>query len=460
MSPTCPIDRYTISDLSELIYQQEPSLKVEDIAQFLATEVNNGYDKVPPEQKDEFTAKGSISAFEVYNFWLQDRGASPIGKALLKLFSDGNHYSDVPPPHPVAIKSVHDADTVRATEEEDSTCNIKIATYNLRTSGIDAPEIGNYKQFFLQILKHGIEIDERLLKILGILRSGGARASFLRANPLLRNTVDEVGQILEDLEKKGAWVNSKLVENIIQVYAHLVDNVQLPEYAQLAVTEAIGESIVYTGKIATFILQDFKKWVEDNGAHFLGVESMIRWTSSDTPKALCGTWQPYDRYGRRLSSFLVTNPTLMLRYIREELPRLVDDSPELKGLYNEYAKKMNRLTTWLRNFDNERAQGLGIFFSTIFSPDELLYNPDAMAKAAEEVVKAAGATYSSDVQIMQIITGSVYNYMKYRNQDSEAYKLAGQSAYDSKFGFWKEPTFRILFEIHSKDPRYSPPDCM
>ncbi|HPQ80180.1 MAG TPA: hypothetical protein PLZ86_00435 [bacterium] len=449
MSKTiCPVDRHNIKDLAKLLELSNasggpsPKLAKEDIAEVLSRSVNLPGDKLSKEHKRSFSAENSVSAFEAFSFIKklmvtgQISGASTyaqIGRGLDRIFFGGELLSKLPGGHPIVISKCHDADTCTFMEEQPATCNAGPSTVSVRISGIDAPEVGYYS--------------ERLAD-----STRGKGSPYAKAPSFL--------------EPISGWINSKLVSNVDAIHVALSKGLWNPKQITYKEREAINNiiaaTIEYTGKMATVPRSDLLSWESDQmiagAAHLM--ESQVRWTSADTPKVLCGTWQPFDIYGRRIASFLQRDESRLDRYMRTRLSTVMAAAaPALRADYN---KRVARFVATIEKSRNGKLKEAvkGIVENI---PDAgKIYSKDNCAKMADifsSVVKKFGGQGADDDQLMQVVIGSVYPYLKYRNQRGDLYEEGGKLAREQGLGLWKETTFRTLWEVNAKKSRYSPPDC-
>jgi len=413
----CPLDRYSIEKLAPKLEAFMPHTKVSTIAELLRTQVNLTIDKVPRSLKDRFTPEDSISAFEAfaYSQKIITEGAFGDGSISSQLahglitfyFGFGDPLRSIPPAHKIAIKHCHDGDTCTIVETQDLSCQISEVETSVRISGIDAPELGVYY---------------------------------------------------------GPWTNQKLMDNVDKLRAEWLGDTTLPKSVVEAANKLIALRINYTGQLASLLRNELHTWNETSEFQRLLEESQIKWmwdgSGDKTPAALCGMWQPYDRYGRRLGSFYQAFSTFLSMYLQTRLSQLMATEGVKK--YEEYKKKAEPLLYKLKKMGNSKVRSLvGKLENTapdprvIFSPVEC----DYIEKEYRKFIKDHGDHYEIDDQIMQIITGTVYAYEKYRNQDGDVYQMANDIARLKGFGLWTEPTFATLYIINERDVRYHPPQC-
>jgi hypothetical protein len=319
-------------------------------------------------------------------------------------------------PHSILFKTCHDGDTCKVIEMQAQDCRIGQSVVSVRVSGIDAPEVGPYY----------------------IRNSDGVDVP----NPH----------------------SPKLVENTDKLRREWLGATQLSEEDLKLVNRFIGMHIDYTGRIAGLIRNDLNTWNQSGNVWRLLEESQIEWVwdgkGEKTPATLCGTWQPFDVYGRRLGSFYQVYPSYLGIYIHERLPVLM--ATEGREKYEAYLEKVGWLIKKLKMISNPKVQLLVQTLGEGFPDPQALFSVEqcgAMSNEYQAFVGANGEHYMTDDQVLQIITGSVYGYEKYRNQDGDVYQAANDIARSHGFGFWSEPTFRTIYEINERDPRYHPPHC-
>jgi len=130
--------------------------------------------------------------------------------------------------------------------------------------------------------------------------------------------------------------------------------------------------------------------------------------------------------------------------------------------YKEYLEKTKPVIEILRNVESEKVASFLNLFEAGEEDPRLIYSQGACELLAQEFalfVAQRDPLYARDDQLMQIITGNVYAYDKYRNQNGDVYEEAGDYAREQGIGLWKESTFRTLYDINEADPRYHPPHC-
>jgi len=430
-SAVCPLDRYFFEDLASRVEPFVPEMDGPSIINFFQNEVNlptcgpdvpqddPRCDKVPNSYPPGFTPENSVSGFEAFSYsrdlYLNGGLASQTNQAgiangLVVAFLGGDAtFHTIPPLHYIVFKTCHDGDTCTIKEMQDVSCRLSVVETSVRISGIDAPEV---------------EI------------GGGS-----------------------------GFVNTKLVDNVNKLLLEWLQTKSVMKDVKRLITINID----YTGRLAGLIRNDLNRWSGSENVPRLMEESAINWIwegeGDKTPPMLCGTWQPFDVYRRRLGSFYQIYRSFLELYIRERLPELM--ATRGMATYEQYLKKVAPIIARLRNVQDERVQSL-IARLEVVKPDEDARNPtimfsgqrtSAMAGAFHQSVEQHGEHYASDDQVLQIITGTVYAYVKYRNQDGDAYEAAGNLAHQNNFGFWNEPTFKTLYDINARDARYSPPHC-
>lgn len=452
---TCFIDRRLILDLSPMI-ATDSGLPNDTVAQTLDKNVNYNNEKVSVEHRQKFAAlvKGgekaikqqTISAFEAANFikYVLTNGEyngnskfALIARSLNKIYFGGKLLDSLPKQERVVVKSFHDPDTGTVEISPIDGCFANAGTETVRTTGIDGLEVGRYaeprekpKQSFEQ------------------------EVEFIAYSEAV------------DKGKQGGFVNPKLVANVdsthLQISKGKWDPKQLPPKARAAMNQIIAITSDYSGNLSTLPLNDLITWnasKNETGAAIL-FGSEIRWTSSDTPSVLCGTWQPFDKYGRVIGGFASIEKDLYSRYIRKGLAPLM--ATKGKELYAAYQRAIEPHLRALKEAGSEdvyeAAKGIAtnvIDPSILFSQE----NCDKMATEYDALIATLPSYLAYDQQLFQILIGSVYSYIKYRNQVSDAYEAANTIAQKNNFGHWTETTFRALYEFHKADPRYHPADC-
>lgn len=421
MPHMCPVDRYNIDDLAARLVPFVADPDTDSIAEFLRTNVNQSNDRVPVNMRDRFTPEGSIGGFETF-IYLQRRVvngslgdgsmSSQIALGLNSLFFGGGDPLRNPPhPHPFipGRRPCHDADTCTITEAQNSDCQLTEVESTVRGSGYDAPEVGNY----------GDEWSPKL----------NSNADLLREE----------------------WLG----------------NAQLTKRELKLVNRLIAMHIDYTGRLAALIRNDLNRWNGTEGLPRLYEESQIEWVwegeGDQTPPVLCGTWQPFDMYGRRLGSFYQMYPSYLDMYMQQRLPELMN-SEEVVKYYEQYREKVKVVVERLREVDGKMVFALVQRLENDLPDPRVIFsakNCNLMLNAFREFTSRRGEHYLIDDALMLIITGAVYAYDKYRNQDGDAYFEAGEIARQNGFGSWNEETFRTIYMINERDnhDRYHPPRC-
>ncbi len=423
----CPLDRYLVDDLSERVlpFFGDSDLESSDISELLTNRVNSRLDKVGADLPDTYTTRNSVSGFEAYLFSLPRFVAetlsdgsdnSHLAEGLFNVFLGGGDPLRVAPaPHQIIFIACHDADTCRIKEIQPEECAIDQAIVSVRVSGIDAPEVGTY-----YVGRPGKE----------------------KPNPF----------------------SPKLVENTDKLRGEWLEGARLTKAETMLVNKFIAMHIDYTGGIAALIRNDLNTWNGSEGVPRTLEESQIQWIwegeGEKTPPILCGTWQPFDIYGRRLGSFYQMYPSFLGIYLRQRLPVLM--AQEGRRMLEEYKAQVRPLVQELERIRDPKVGQLLQMLGESFPDPETMFSVEKCGEIAvqyEAFIVAHGEHYMADDQILQIITGSVYGYEKYRNQDGDEYQAANDIARQNGFGFWSEPTFRTLYEINEGDLRYHPPHC-
>jgi endonuclease YncB( thermonuclease family) len=452
----CPVDRYHITNLAEIIHGQQPeqnasyadqffkpNLGVSDIAEVLKGSVNIRKEKVSPEHRGEFTKENSISAQEAYKFIRRLRVSGSlegntsyaiIGRSLHDIFFGGNLFSPQSiKPRPVKILECHDADTCRVVVSQPDECNSGPATVSVRISGVDAPEVGYYSEQKADASR--------------------GKGSIYGKSPRRLNA--------------GSWINPKLVGNVDEIHLALSKgkwNTKKISYKdRVALNAIIAATIDYTGMIATIANNDLIKFELDKSEYgaALMIDSQIRWTSSDTPESLCGSLQPCDIYGRYLSSFLSEDGDRLVRYVRDQLP--ISMKTQGRALYNKYIGNVAKHIKALRSSKNPAIRDAANALVRRAAKPEVMYSKAKCAKLArgyDKFLDSVGGLLDGDIQAMQIYTGMIFEYAKYLNQRGAIYKMAGDIARKSKTGQWTDLSLITLWNANLKKPRYHPDDCM
>lgn len=421
----CPLDRYLVDDLATQILPFFPDSDAPAISELLSSSVNSPKDKVGSDIGGSFTAANSISGFEAQLFsqpliidGILQNGSdeSNLAQGLFTIFfGGGNPLRSVPAPHQIIFKNCHDADTCKIIEIQMDGCRINQAMVSVRVSGIDAPEVGTY------YVGYG------------------------------------------NKEKPNPF-SPKLVENVDKLRGEWLGNTQLTKQELKLVNKFIAMHVDYTGRIAALIRNDLNTWNGSEGVPRTFEESQIRWfwegEEDRTPLVLCNTWQPFDMFGRRLGSFYQMFPSFLSIYMRQRLPELM--ATEGREKYEEYRREVKWLIGKLNEIQKPKVQLLVQMLGDDFPNPEVIFSADkcnVMSNEHQAFINAHGEHYATDDQILQIITGSVYAYEKYRNQDGDAYQAANDIARQMGFGFWTEKTFKTIYEMNEQDPRHHPPHC-
>jgi hypothetical protein len=413
----CPLDRFYIEELGPKLKPFMPKTSVSAIAELLRTQVNLPNDKVPKNLENRFTPEDSISAYEAFTYSqkLISDGVFEDGSASAQLahglitfyFGYGDPLRTVPPPHKVTIKHCHDGDTCTILETQDPACRISEAQIAVRISGIDAPELGVYY---------------------------------------------------------GPWTNQKLIENVNKLREEWFGKTKPSNDALMTVNKLIALRINYTGQLAGLVRNDLHMWNQTQEFERLFEESQIEWmwkgAGDQTPPALCGMWQPYDKFDRRLGSFYEPFPSFLKMYLQTRLSELMAKEGVKK--HDGYLKKAAPLLEKLKTIEDPKIKAFVKKLENNVPDPRFVFSQaecELMAVEFAKLVEAHGDHYALDDQMLQIITGSVYAYEKYRNQDGDVYQMANDVARYKGFGFWTDPTFSMLYMINERDPRYHPPHC-
>ena len=418
----CPLDRYYFEPLALRVHPFVPQMEEQSLLNFFATEVNDPqYDRVPGNISGDFTPENSISGFEAFqcsrDLFLQgglddETEEGGVGRGLAAVFLGGDYtFHTIPPPHYVVFRRCHDGDTCTVLEMQEASCQLSSVETAVRISGIDAPEVGYYPT-----------------------------------------------------GEGSGWVNTKLVENVDKLRKEWLGDVQYSNAVMRDINRLIALHIDYTGRLAGLIRNDLNTWNGSDGVPRQIEESVINWVwegkGERTPPMMCGTWQPFDKFGRRLGSFYQLYPSYLESYIRLRLPGLMAGAGMEK--YEQYLKKAAPILKRLKNVEIDKVQGLVARFENDLPDPSAIFSPPQCALMAETFltfVAQHGEHYRADDQILQIIVGSVFGYEKYRNQDGDVYQAANDLARERGFGFWDEETFKTTYIINEQDPRYHPPHC-
>jgi endonuclease YncB( thermonuclease family) len=455
----CRVDRYYVSDLAELLSKASGGrYNEDDISQILYDRVNNRRERLASEHAATgFTRGNSVSAFEAYVFikWrirfkqYDGNGIYPfIAKNLDSVFfQSGIGKKGIAGTQMVKTREYHDADTVYVAMQMGGDCNTHEATLPIKITGVDAPEVGDYDEKLADAA--------RLKNALGLIYT-------VVVSPLKPKVEKEGGEEKEDDD----WINPKLVAGVDKIHLALSsgrwDPAALSFEEREAMNNIIAATIDFEGKVATLPVEDLRSYgmeATTTGALVM-FDSDIRWTSEDTPEVFCGMWQPYDDNGRYIAGFYINDRKRYPEFIRRRLSKLMLEKGD--PLYDAYQKKVEVHLNRLKKLPNkELYRQAKAIIDSVKKPSEI-YSGEAcekIAKAYEDFKDAHGDYTITDQQILQIITGSVYDYMEYRNQYGELYEAAGNVARENGFGFWNEVTFKTLWDANQNDTRYHPKDC-
>lgn len=493
----CPVDRYLISDLSTRIadlYNED--LDPTEVADFLDDSVNDKKEYVSPEHLDLFTRDidegpdmpawkkyrhvrdNTISAHEAYAVIFEmfkagtlndnTKGAR-IARYMHDVFFAGNLFSGrLHAPQRVRIKYYHDADTPIVERRQGPECNAGPSSVKVRTGNTDGSEVGEWNERLADKARFENE------------KKWGTEYPYKRDYPPL----DEV----------DGWINSKMVGNVDKLHSELSkgrwDSKELPYKEREAIHTIIAATMDFTGNLATLPMNDLLSWDlnADQRNEAMIFDLQICWTSKDYPAPLCGSWQPYDIHGRALqgfeqidSNFLSRKSAYLLfdlfspdkkkparevcpfrleRFTRERLPVVMETDGQ--KLYGDYLTTVGpSLNALKKSGYPELAKLANEIVGGVPKPAEVYSkaNCAAMADALLKLADEYGERVLIDDQAFQIIIGSEYDYMKYRNQRADIYNAAGKKAREMKFGNWSEPLFTLLWKVNAGDDRYSPNDC-
>jgi len=415
----CPLDRYTTDELAIIIGNNVPYISPQQIVGFLNENVNEpNYDKIAPNMPDGFNSQNSISGYEAFFFArrmlfenMEEGFETDVNRTLAGIYLGGDvSLRNIPSFHYVFFKQCHDGDTCTILEIQNSACRFNQVQTAVRISNIDAPEVGYYST------------------------------------------------------NSSSWINSKLIENVEKIYGEWLKDEDLPPCIVRNIKKLLALRINYTGQLSGLIRNDLNIWNFSQNVPRLIQESSVNWywdgKGEKTPIALCGTWQPFDAFGRRLGLFYQILPSFLESYIKIRLSELMSSNGMEKYLI--YLQKINPIIRELNDYENDKVQNfLHLFESGEENPSKIFSqaNCAAMAQEFKTFALSHDPIFLKDDQVMQIIIGSVYAYDKYRSQNGDIYNEAGNLARQKGFGFWRESTFRTLYEINEKDARYHPPHC-
>lgn len=470
----CPVDRYNINDLAALLQNPASKLAKEDVAEVLSRSVNINKERMSKEHRQKYTAETSISAYEADAFIRklmvsgQIEGGSAhaqIARGLDRIFFGGKRFAELPPRNQVKIDTCHDGDTCTFAEPQAAACNAGPSTVSVRTSGVDAPEVGieTYSEARADAARGKNSPYGRSFAAAAL---GGASAGVSLEDECDDMPLEDKPANMAPKEKREPFINGKYVGNVDEVHVALAkkygwDPKKIAYKEREAINYIIAATIDYTGKIATIPRSDLLTW--EPGAGGIGAEnfgwSQVRWTSADMDPVFCGKWQSYDIYGRLIGSFYQQDSTRLARYLRTRLPVVMAGAaPALKA---SYLSRVDRFVKAIESSSNQQLKdAMKEILATV--PDVAkVYSAENCAKIADlfdAVVKQFGVGADDD-QLMQIATGSVYSYLKYRNQYGELYKAAGDASRAQGLGLWGETTFRTVWDVNATKPRYDPPDC-
>lgn len=487
----CPVDRYSITDLATKIadsYNKETD--PEEVLGILENQVNFKDEKVSSEHLELFVAdlknepewkqykyvkENTISAQEAYLFIRKMRldGKldgntldAKVARYMNDVFFEGRIFGEIHTPYPVTINYYHDADTPTVLVTQEPECNTEASTVSVRTGGIDGSEVGNY--------------DEVLADRSRLKREKEKNSPY----PYNRADIKEASD--------GGWTNDKLVENVDKLHLELSKDKWDPatiSYAdRAALNKIIAASIDYSGQLPTIVMNDKLSWNRDKSeiGAALAYDLQICWTSDDYPMTLCGSWQPYDLFGRNLVDFLQPDkldtkrkafkflstpilpelvswymfPTNNMRYTRERLPVIM--RTEGKKLYGNFKSTVNPLVAQLEKSGNaEVAKAAREIVSGISDPTES-YSEGHCHGMYHSLVSLAlkfGFPVLNDDQVFQINNALVFSYEKYANQQRKVFSSARDTAMANKVGQWSDKPFMMLWDINSRSSRYSTEDC-
>lgn len=481
--PKCPNNRYLIDDLAPVLHQIYPQFPASDYAALLnlrnnepkslvqffqmgVTSPNDDGVTFLEKQQGFLSAKTSISAGEAYSFFASvckfKEGACSLNLSgiegdiravtaagLFKIFFPGyapreekictpgytppkvvtpiNIYRDKKKPD---AKHCHDGDTCKISVEVPEQCHAQgyLGFFGSeRTSLTDAPEVGEinpkWKPFIIKLIH----------------------------NP-------DSNEYPGEMQYKR-----KLIQAALRAYGLYVTDKKVSDEEAYAAVMAMATWVDYTGQISANIMNDFVMYAqEEKRAQFYTGESTIRWTSSDTPAQMCGLWQPFDTYMRRLITFMIDDQRHINNYLETELPKTVVESD---GLHAIYMAKLEQQLAPLAKSANKQMRDLYKLISAdalpkasdYYSPEKIAAMRTAYAAFIEKHPNA-----KKDWSLAQVYLGAVLAYMKYLTPDGETYEAAMKDAQEIGIGFWdkRDPVFGPLWNLSQQDPRYHPEDCM
>lgn len=394
-------ERFRIDDLAENIYRGvenppsdfrlsavEERLKKPDI-NLPARGMNGALDRIPPEQaKGGFDTKTSISFFEASRFLSFVDGGKcddfdkAIGEGLKKIFGIGGARDPLSPVKGRITKiESGDTYTVEFTAPEGTVQNAgRKATVSVRASGVDAPEAGD--------------------------------------GPILSN-------------------------NRTRVYIELVskfnlDPLRIDMKEAQAIDRIIKEEIFYTGKLSRIAAEGYFLGDSPDGQNG---EALILGAQDLFDEETCLEYRRFDRLGRPLGIFTAVAPGSLENYIRDGLPGVMAEKG--RKIYEDFKEKIEPDLALL---GNSKYHNLAVMAgqikaglidpAVVFGQEECNRMADTFAKQTREA--------KTDVQIMQIITGTVHPDFVYRNQRWRLYSA------DKRFGFWSDVIFSTLWDANEK----------
>lgn len=485
----CLDDRYNIDKLVERIGQfpTERPYTNEAIEEELQRSVNlNGVDeegkpldRLSAQHKNSgFQSEESISSREAYlsirKLAMGDRLTEGslqghVGRGLHRIYFADSLFAKDQTPIPIEISKVpdaiHDVDTIKTEDAEPTHCNTGSSTISIRTNGIDGPEVGHYYDERYAVVAredHAVKIGKE-----------GGTYNF----PYGREAERDVKKYRALIKERKGFINSKLVGDVDKVHLALSqgDKVEgigswdpkgISYWDRAVLNSTIAAAMMYTGNIAKMIaegLLQFEVGTSASSETFL-YGSQTFWEIPGAPPIMCGSFQLYDDYGRRVGRLVQNDEeSRAVRFITTRLPKLIEEKEdELNGLFEKKLEFVRRqLAKGKVKNENVRRMVEHIIAKTS-RPKDLYNATNVVAMAA--AFKTSLQTYpklAGDYQAVHLAIGTASHHGKFPGEMREAYKAVSQAATNQKFGIsGNDFVFTTLRKVNEAQKSHNPKLCV
>ncbi|MBU4484436.1 hypothetical protein KKA47_03335, partial [bacterium] len=291
----CLYQRHLITNLIPEV-KQKTGINWEVIEKILSQKVNVPDDKFIAKPSEEFNKWNSISTFEVAGFvrrfWSSKRAdEKAVGLALAQIYGIEEYFKTPPKPREITLLGAYDPDTITIIEKQSDDCDLPEVKYNMRISGVDAPEV-DFKENFIPFLKAMVD-QGNIFKIKGFnfteedptIEENNDSISFMGeeaispslqkfySDPWIRAILEKAAEYANDGQKiemnfngrkqKLPWTNPKLIQNIIKTFEAMGGAEGMSKQDQLNLLVLIGHYHTYGGQLGTIITNDYIHYIQD-----------------------------------------------------------------------------------------------------------------------------------------------------------------------------------------------------